>query len=271
MLEPQRSSKTVTGLLRRRRLWIVATVAACVAVADLIALLTPPTYEASALLVIDQRATSPSADLNATLNTGQLLAAHFIKVATTQTVLDRVCADAGGSCTYDSLKNRVTASTVKGTDLLQVTVADSSPSQAANLANLVTNELMGEERREVAAALKPTMSYLDGELSRLAKALGSAHPEYVAALQAQYTDAYTRREAASEQETRLDGGLSVVEAAAVPAKPAYSRVKLYLIAGLAVGLVAALVVALIVERLDSRIFERETLSDATAAPLVLTC
>ena len=85
MAEP-RSGKTVTGLLRRRRLWIIGTVAAFVAAADVIALLTPVTYQASALLVIDQRVTSPTADLNAAITTGQLLAAHYIKMATSTAV-----------------------------------------------------------------------------------------------------------------------------------------------------------------------------------------
>lgn len=265
------SNRTLTGLLRRRRLWILGTLAVAVAVADLIALFTPPSYQASALMVIDQRATSPSSDLNATLTTGQLLAAHYIKMVSTQTVLDQVCANAGEGCSYDSLKAQVSATTVKGTDLLSIDVTDRNPGRAASLANLLAAKLMAEQRREVANALKPTANYLDGELTRLSKDLGSAKPQYAAALQAQYTAVYTRREAVAEQESRLEGGLSLVQAASVPGRPAYSRIKVYFVAGLALGLVAAMLLALLIDRLDTRIFGKQALSEATAAPLVVAC
>jgi len=264
-------TQTPIGLLRRRRLLMLAIVAAFVGIADLIALLTPATYEATALMVIDQRATSPSSDLNAALTTGQLLAAHYIKLATTKTVLDQVCSDAADGCSFDSLKGHVAATTVKGTDLLAVSVTDGNASRAANLANLVATKLMAEQQRETANALKATKSYLDGELTRLSKELGSAKPQYTTALQAQYTTAYNRREAVAEQESRLQGGLSLVQNAAFPDKPAFSRAKLYVGAGLVAGLVAALIVALIVDRIDSRIYAKEALSEATAAPLVVAC
>jgi len=269
MAEP-RSGKTVTGLLRRRRLWIIGTVAAFVAAADVIALLTPVTYQASALLVIDQRVTSPTADLNAAITTGQLLAAHYIKMATSTAVLDGVCADAG-DCSANALKSHVSASAVKGTDLLSVTVTDSSPSGATNLANLVAAKLLAEHRREVAASLKPAKAYLDGELSRIWKELGSAKPQFVTVTQAAYTTAYNKREAVAEQEARMDGSLSLVSAAAIPTAPAYSQTKLYLVAGLVIGLVVALILALLAERIDKRIFDTQELSDATSAPLVLAC
>jgi capsular polysaccharide biosynthesis protein len=270
--ETQRSGKTLIGVLQRRRAWIVATVIACVGIAAVITLLKPPTYEASAFLVVDQRATSPSADLNATISTGQLLAAHYIKMVTTRTVLDPVCADAAGSCAYDSLKERVTADTVKGTDLLSVSVTDLSSSRAALLANLVAAKLMAEERAEVAIALKPTKAYLDGELARLSSEIANnADPRLLNVLETQYTTVYARREAVAEQESRLDGGLSTVGRAGMPSGPVDPDPKRYLLAGLAVGLVVAVITALVVERIDDRISDTESLFDATAASLVVTC
>jgi len=265
------ASKTVTGLLKRRRAWIIATVALSLAIADAIALLMPRTYEASAMLLVDQRVTSPSADLNATVATGQLLAAHYIKMATSATILDRVCSDLTGSCSEAWLKSRVTVGTVKGTDLLSISVADSNPDGPAVIANLLAAKLIAEQRDEVAAALKPTITYLDGELSRLQDQLNTAKPPLLNTVQAQYNTIYSRREAVAEQQSRLAGSLSLVEAASVPTAPAYSRTKLYLLAGLIAGLIAAMVIALLVDKIDSRIFAMETLADATAAPVVLTC
>jgi capsular polysaccharide biosynthesis protein len=272
MGETQGSRKTLIDVLRRRRAWILVTVIACVGISGVITLLKSPTYEASALLVVDQRATSPSADLNATISTGQLLAAHYIKMVTTKTVLDPVCADVAGSCTYDSLKDHVTTDTVKGTDLLAVSVTDRSSSRAALLANLVAAKLMAEERAEAANALKPAKAYLDGELARLTSEIAkNADPQLVSVLETQYTTVYTRREAIAEQESLLNGGLSTVEGARVPARPVDPDPMRYLLAGLAVGLVVAVITALVVERVDDRIFGTESLSDATAASLVVTC
>src|SRR5690349_5860736 len=84
-----RAAKSLFGVIRRRGGWMALTVIACVAAAGSITLLKPPTYQATALLVVDQRATSPTADLNATVSTGELLAAHYIKMASSPTVLDR--------------------------------------------------------------------------------------------------------------------------------------------------------------------------------------
>ena len=67
MVETVRSGKTLTGLLKRRRVWIVGTIAAFLAGGDALAILTPPTFESSALMVIDQRVTSPNTDLTATV------------------------------------------------------------------------------------------------------------------------------------------------------------------------------------------------------------
>src|SRR5229473_2916322 len=226
MVERQGSAKTVIGLLRRRRLWIVGTIAAFLAAGGLLALVTPPTYEGSALMAIDQRVTSPSTDLTATVSTGQLLAAN---------------------------------------------VTDPSPGRAADLANLLAAELLAEQHDEVANALQSTKVYLDDELKRLGDQLTTAKPPLVSALQAQYTAVYNRREAVSEQEARLDGSLYIVEPAAVPTRPAYSRARTFLLSALVVGVVAALIVALLVDRVDSRIYGAQALSDATAAPLVLAC
>lgn len=258
-------------MLRRRAALIVLVVTAGVAAAAVITLRTPHSYDATALLVVDQRATSPTADLNATISTGELLAAHYIKLASSPTVLDRVCAQAGGPCSYSSLKDRVTTATVKGTDLLGVTVNDRSPSRAALLANVAADQLMAEERAEIASALEPTKQYLDRELTRLQDELTSVKPPMLAVVQAAYNTAYARREAVAEQEARLDGDLALVEGAQVPSKPADPDPKRYLLAGLAVGLVVAFLAALMVDRLDNRIFEAEDLSEATQAPLVVAC
>jgi capsular polysaccharide biosynthesis protein len=269
-VESQGTAKTITGLLRRRRVWMIATIGLCLAVADLVALLLPPNYEATALLVIDQRSTSPSSDLNATITTGQLLAAHYIKMATSRTVLEAVCSDAGDPCSPDTLKSRITASTVKGTDLLGMSVKDASPNRAADLANLLATKVLDEQRREVANALRPTKAFLDDELAKVTKAINASKTPS-STLQAQFTTLYARREAVSEQESRLTGSLSMVESAAVPSRPAFSRTRTYLVIGLGVGLVVALLVALLVDRIDSRLYATENLAEATAAPLVVAC
>ncbi|TMD64076.1 MAG: hypothetical protein E6I84_14375 [Chloroflexi bacterium] len=271
MVETVRSGKTLTGLLKRRRVWIVGTIAAFLAGGDALAILTPPTFESSALMVIDQRVTSPNTDLTATVSTGQLLAAHYVKMATTRTVLDRVCQDAGGGCNSAALAKQVAVTTVKGTDLLAVKADDANPGRAASLANLLAARLLDVQHQEVANALKPTKSYLDGELTRLEKAMAAAKPPMLTALQAQYTTVSNRREAVAEQESRLDAGLSMVEAATVPTKGAYSRSRTFLLAGLLVGVVVASIIALLLDRLDTRIYGARRLAEATDAPLVLAC
>jgi capsular polysaccharide biosynthesis protein len=273
MDDTQHRGKSVLGVLRRRGGLIVLTVGACMAAAVLVTVIKPPTYQATALMVVDQRATAPSADLNATISTGQLLAAHYVKMASTETVLDRVCEQAGGSCAYDSLRDRVTLTTVKGTDLLAVSVTDADPARATLLANLLAAQLITQQRAEIATALQPTKAYLDAQLAGLRSQINATttQPALLAALQNQFATAYTRREAVAEQESRLDGELAMVEPARVPATPVDPDPRLYLAAGLAVGLVLAGILALLVDRLDDRIFSESDLAEATGVALVAAC
>jgi capsular polysaccharide biosynthesis protein len=273
MDDTQRRGKSVFGVLRRRGVWIVLTVGVCLAAATVIVLNKPATYQATALMVVDQRATAESADLNATISTGELLAAHYAKMATTETVLNSVCEQAGGSCTYESLKDHVTLTTVKGTDLLAVSATDADPARATLLANLLAAQLIAQQHAEIATALQPTKAYLDAQLAGLRNQLNAAstQPALLAALQNQFVTAYARREAVAEQESRLDGELALVERARVPTTPVDPDPRLYLVGGLAVGLVLAGIVALLVDRLDDRVFSAGDLSEATGIRLVAVC
>jgi len=273
MDDTQPHGKSVVGVLRRRGALIVLTVATCLAAAALITVIKAPTYQSTALLVVDQRATSPSADLNATISTGELLAAHYVKMAGTETVLDGVCAQARGACTYESLKDHVALTTVKGTDLLAVSVTDSDPARATLLANLLAARLITQQHAEIATALQPTKAYLDAQLANLRSQIiaTTTQPDLLAVLQTQFATVYARREAVAEQESRLDGGLAMVEPARVPATPIDPDPRLYLAAGLVVGVVLAGIVALLVDRLDDRIFSARDLSEATGITLVADC
>lgn len=248
------------------------TVIGCVAAAGLITLIKPPTYQSTALLVVDQRATSPTADLNATVSTGELLAAHYTKMASSAIVLDRVCANAGGSCTADTLKNHISLATVKGTDLLAANVTDRDPHRAALLANSLAAQLIAEERAEISKALEPSKTYLAGELAALHNRIVAAtSPGELAALQTQYATAYTRQEGILETEARLDGQLTTAEPAKVSTVPVDPDPRIYLPAGLVVGLVLAGLLALFLEWIDDRIRSTEVLSEATQAHVVMAC
>ena len=273
MDDAQHRGKSVFGVLRRRGALIVLTVGVCVAAAALVTMLKPPTYQATALLVVDQRATSPSADLNATISTGEVLAAHYVKMASTATVLNSVCTQAGGSCAYDSLKDHVNVTTVKGTDLLAVSVTDPDRFRATVLANLLAAQLITQQHAETATALAATKTYLDAQIAGVRKQITdpATQPSLLPILQSQFATLYSSRESVAEQESRLDGGLALVERATVPAKPTDPDPRIYLPAGLAVGLVLGVVLALLVDRLDDRIFSVRDLSEATGARLVADC
>jgi capsular polysaccharide biosynthesis protein len=262
--------KSLFGVIQRRGIWIAATVIVCVAAAGSLILIRPPTYQATALMVVDQRATSPTADLNATVSTGELLAAHYIKMASTDAVLNRVCADAGGSCTAANLRNQVSLSTVKGTDLLAASVTDRDAGRAALLANALAKELIAEERAEIANSLAPTKTYLANELSSLHdQILAAKSPAELAAMQTQYATAYSRQENIVETEARLDGQLTGVDPAARPITPVDPDWRIYLPAGLVVGLVLGALLALLMEWIDDRIYSTEDLSRATHAEVVV--
>ena len=280
---PPHSVKTLGNALRHRWLIAVMLMLICLVGAFALVVVKPRTYEASALLFVDERHNS-SQGFDLALQAAELMSHHYLEMATSREVLQAACSSPdvsslspGVGCDPASLAGKVRADTVRGTSLISITVSSSSPTAAATLANAIANALVAQDKQQVAELLAPTKTYLDAELDRLSKAIkdeksalpaGGSSPA-LAALESEYSATYARRQDIALEEYRLAGSLSVVEAAQPPAKPADPDPVRYLLVGLVAGLALALVAVLMLEYFDERVREPEDLARAAGTPLVV--
>jgi capsular polysaccharide biosynthesis protein len=96
-----------------------------------------PLYAATATLLIRPAQSSATTNDFTALQSGQRLATTYQQLVVTEPVLAPVAETLGLPYTVDLLENKVSAGTVRDTQLLKISVSDTSPSKAAEIANLV--------------------------------------------------------------------------------------------------------------------------------------
>jgi non-specific protein-tyrosine kinase len=94
-------------------------------------------YSATATLLIRPAQNSANTNDFSALQSGQRLATTYQQLVVTEPVLEPVAQQLGAPYTVDVLKGKVSASTVRDTQLLKIFVSDTVPAQAANIANAV--------------------------------------------------------------------------------------------------------------------------------------
>jgi capsular exopolysaccharide synthesis family protein len=129
-----------------RKSWILVLAAALTGVlaSGALSLLSSPIYSSSTsvFVAIQTGALSSSADLNAGTTYVQSQVKSFAEVATTDKVLQPVIDDLDLNTTVGELAGRVTATAPLDTVIVQITVLDSDPVRAAEIANGVGRSLI---------------------------------------------------------------------------------------------------------------------------------
>src|SRR6266513_2275025 len=208
---PTNPAKTVGNALRHRWRLGLALVLMSLIVASGLVVLKPPTYQAGALLFVDERHNS-SQGFDLALQAGELMSHHYVELATSREVVQAACEGpdassipAGTPCSPTELAGKIRADTVRGTTQISITASARSPGAAAALANAIANALVAQDQKQVAQLLEPTKQYLDSELQRLSEAIkaeksnlspGATSPT-LAALETQYGETYARRQDAA--------------------------------------------------------------------------
>ena len=295
-MDDRAALRTLGNAVRHRKYVLLAIIAACTLGAAVVSLVRPPTYQGTALMFVDERYNS-SQGFDLALQAGELLSAHFIQAATSRPVLDRACSgayftgdSAGVTCTATSLGPRVSASTVRGTDWIGVTVSASSRTDASALANAVAGAMLDQNKADIDQLLAPTRDYLNSELKQLTTAIADeeatidrlqrqASPGQPAAiageqaqlslLQGQYASTYAQSQNLVIEQNRLSGSLTLVQAATPPAKPSDPDPLRYIAVGLAAGLCLGLAAVVVLDRFDDRLFESDAFSRAASTRLVV--
>jgi capsular polysaccharide biosynthesis protein len=287
--------KTIGRAIHHRRSLVMALIALFTLGAGAAALLRPPTYQATALLFVDERFNS-SQGFDLALQAGELLSTHYINEANSQPVLERACSgkyfDASKfSCSPALLANHVSASTVQGTDAIAISATSRSAEAAAALANAVANALVDQDRADVDALMGPTRDYLNGALDQLGKQIADeqatiqqlekqtppGEPAHIAGdqaqltmLETQYGDTYAQLQNLQIEQSRLSGSLTLAQPATTPTKPIDPDPLRYLLVGLVAGICFGVLAAVLLDRYDDRLFETDTLAQAAGTSLVVS-
>lgn len=126
-----------------RRSWVIvlATVAAgavCFAWAQF---LIAPTYEASALLYVNNTQDASKPISNSELSAAQSLVDTYVVILNSRTTLDQVRAAARVTYTDRELQKMIQAQAVNSTEVFEVTVTSEDPQEAQKIANTIAQVL----------------------------------------------------------------------------------------------------------------------------------
>lgn len=134
-------------ILIRRRLWILLTMPAIAAATAgfLSYFVLPPTYEASVTVwVVKQDRTPPTMS---DLMFNRSLVRTYGEIAKGRRVLEQVIIDLNLTEDVPTLQSRVKVDDVDGTEVMKITVQDSSAERAADMANGVARAFSDEIRQ----------------------------------------------------------------------------------------------------------------------------
>ncbi len=132
-----------------RRAWIVvlAMILCGALVFSGTYLFVTPEYEASAMLYVNNSSISVGSDIftisSSDLTAAQKLVQTYLVILNSRSTLETVAREAQVSYSSDSLKKMLSAESVNGTEIFQVTVTSHDPKEAEIIANAVATVLPG--------------------------------------------------------------------------------------------------------------------------------
>ena len=149
-----------------RRWWIL--LAGCLLVPALatfiIFTIMPPVYEATVVMMIEPAEDKINSQYSA-LIAGEQLAITYSQMITTQTVLQNVIDQLGLDIQPDKLAKKIDVIPINNTQLIQVTVRDSSARQSALLANTIAEVLIAQiqslQERKYSGSLDSLQAKID--------------------------------------------------------------------------------------------------------------
>jgi capsular exopolysaccharide synthesis family protein len=258
-------------------LFIISAILAGVA-AFLVSGSMPKIYQAQNTLIVGQSLTATNPNYDALL-AAQRLSQTYASVVTTRPLAQRVIDKLGLHLTADQLLTEVKADAPVNSALINITVSDTDPGKAAQIANAFGDELI---------AASPAIQGQAADLQKQIQANLDSTQAEIKQTQSQIDDlsANAYRTAAQDQdlqtlEARIvslratyaallpnlnsnsSNLLTDVEPAVAPTAPSSPKTLLNVILALVLGLLAAVGIAFLVEYLDDTIRSSEEVEEVT--------
>lgn len=267
--------------------WLWAIIAGSLLVGVVVYLVninTPPTYRATTRLLIDQAPGSGTNDYAQVLFE-QRLATTYVQLIESYPVFDETIQQLSLPFTANQLAGRITVSSPEDTQIIIISVVDTEPGRAAQIADTIgqvfTTQNQERQTARYAASIvvwEERKDEIQAELQDLEQrinALGTAEsPEAAAELsvletnrreaQIRYTDAFNNLEQLRVEEAKSSDNLLVFEPAQIPALPFAPRVLTNTLLGFVVGGLVALGIVFLIEYLDDTVKSPEQVLEATS-------
>ncbi len=272
-------------VLIRRWWWLIVLTALVGGIGAFVASqFQEPVYEASTTVLINQAPGSlPEADA---VISGQRVAATYAELLHQRPVLEEVITKLSLDVDHESLERNVSVLPVRDTNLLVLTVRDSDPQQAADIANEIVRVFI-EQNLEFQASryaasvdnLQTELAKVQADMERTQDALdaleGATSPEQVTernrlqVLMSEYRSTYATLLNSYEQvrlaEAQTTDKVSIIESALPGKKAGYSSFISMLLGGL-VGTMLAFGTVLLIEYLRETVNSSEDVAALIGAP-----
>jgi succinoglycan biosynthesis transport protein ExoP len=256
----------------------------------------PPSYVATATLLVQPQASSVSGPQYNDYLAGQQLARTYEKMILTDPVLEQVIAGLELTATPSDLMKRLSTKVLRDTQLIQVSAEDRDPQVAQRLANLTAQTFMEQNRRLQVGSLATSKDNLARQIAKMTSEIdsssgmidrlratvvaGTGTPQDTITLQQLQTQVSQTQVTYSSllktmQELELSEGraaesVRLIEPAALPLRPARPNVPLNTLAGLLVGLIGSLGLIALLQYADDTLKTSEDANRALGLPVLAT-
>lgn len=240
-----------------------------------------PVYQASTLLLVDYR--NVGQDTFTGVQASSQLATTYASLVPQPVVIRRAALDRG--IPVGQLEAELSVTVLPETQLIQIQVSDTSPAQAAQLADAVAAAFIALQQQNAQGDFDRQQQQLDQELAQTTSqidkltgqiaSLKSQNPSSpdLQALQQQLDTAQAHRSAQQSasanlvtQQLAAINAVRVFQPAIPPTEADHPKPLIYGIEGGALGLVIALALVILLQALDDRVRTEEDVADLMRLP-----
>lgn len=248
----------------------------------------PRIYQASSRLLIDQ-APGSSGNEYSQLLLEQRLATTYVELIQLNPVLEETVNRMGLPYGPDVLASRLSVSAPSETQILVVTVQDTQPRRAAEVANTLSQVFIEQNEKRQSARFVESIDNWEGQMEEYRQEIQDLQ-EQMAALdepetiqeevalsqlqtalreaEIRYTEAFNNLEALRVEEAKSTNNLILVEPARIPGSPVQPRPILNMVLGGLVGGMLAVGMIFLLDYLDDSVRSTEQLEEATGLSAV---
>lgn len=273
----------------RKWFWLIVISTVIAAGASLVASwLATPVYKTSTTLMVSQTIQDPN-PTSGDIYASQQLAQTYVQLARREPILRATVEALGLKQSWESLRGQVSAVPVQGTQLIEISVLDTSPARGQAIANEIARQLILQSPTTPSPERQARIAFIQSQLPLLEDRIRQAQQDvldlgeqisvsnsarqiqdlsqqqsFLNSQITQWQTTYTQMLEALNQGTL--NYLSVVETASLPSRPISPNIPMNVALAAVIGLVLALGGAFLLEYLDDTVRSPEEAQKLIGVP-----